>query len=76
MKRRKGRVNMRNMRKRMYRICWRSLITGISGHGKAVFTREEAGKIIKASDKRGLKYWCEAVPSGGSHDSEKGKEYS
>jgi len=30
----------------MFQIHWRSLITGATGHGEAVFTKEQAQQIV------------------------------
>ena len=35
----------------MFRIVWTSLITGASGHGEAIFSKEQALEIANASNK-------------------------
>ena len=35
----------------MFRITWKSLLTGATGHGEAIFTEEQAVDIARSSNK-------------------------
>ena len=52
-----------------YRIAWKSIRIGATGHGSGIFTEEEAADIIAGYElpdelkSHGLKHWFEKVPT-------------
>ena len=61
----------------MYQIHWKSLLTGATGHGTGLFTKEQADEIVAIMENNGIiTYWaeevldfeCDCMYSDGRHD--------
>ena len=51
----------------MYQIHWKSLLTGATGHGTVLFTKERADEIVAIMENNGIiTYWAEEVEQVGT----------
>lgn len=49
---------------KIFQIHWRSVITGATGHGKGMFTKEQAEQIVKGLNRENdgiLVHWCQVA---------------